>query len=72
MATVNEYATVVHGSELVFVDRNNPTLGSEVFIEPHRTVIQHSLQIQDVDAILVTCRFLSLYYSGPLVLSEIY
>ena len=50
MATVNEYATVVLGSELVFVDRNNTTLGSEVFIEPHRTVIQHSLQIQDVDA----------------------
>jgi hypothetical protein len=34
----------------VFLDRNNATLGSEAFIEPHRTAIQYSLQIQDVDA----------------------
>ena len=34
----------------MFLDRNNATLGSEAFIDPHRTAIQHSLQIQDVDA----------------------
>ncbi len=35
----------------MFLDRNNATLGSEAFIDlPYRTVIQNSLQIQDVDA----------------------
>jgi hypothetical protein len=34
----------------VFLDLNNATFGSEVFIEPHRTAIQYSLQIQDEDA----------------------
>jgi hypothetical protein len=50
MVTVNEDATVVLGIESVFLDRNNATLESEAFIEPHRTAIQYSLQIQDVDA----------------------
>jgi hypothetical protein len=51
MVTVNEDATVVLGNELVFLDLNNATLGSEAFIDlPYRTVIQYSLQIQDVDA----------------------
>ena len=49
MVTVNEDATVVLGNELVFLDRNNATLGSETFIDAHRTLIQYSLQIQDMD-----------------------
>ncbi len=35
---------------MVLDRNNNATLGSEAFIEPHRTAIQYSLQIQDVDA----------------------
>jgi hypothetical protein len=34
----------------VFLDRNNATVEWEAFIEPHCTVIQYSLLIQDVDA----------------------
>ena len=34
----------------MFLDRSNATLGSEAFIDPHGTVIQYSLQIQDGDA----------------------